>query len=107
MNRRDPVRTSHLPGGKPESVEGAAARDWQRVSSVYKVDDRLKQAYGGIQVLSVGEPFRSGLYPGWFVPYEVRMPGGRIKKHNLAVRNDNPQQRFILTYGSKQGREDF
>jgi hypothetical protein len=79
--------------------EGAAAQDWQRVAGVYKVDDRLKQAYGGIQVISVGEAFRSGLYPGWFVPYEIRMPGGRIKKHNLAVRNDNPQQRFILDGG--------
>jgi hypothetical protein len=79
--------------------EGAAAQDWQRVATVWKVDDRLKQAYGGLQVVSVGEPFRSGLYPGWFVPYEIRMPGGRIKKHNLAVRNDNPQQRFILDGG--------
>ena len=80
-------------------LEGAAAQDWQRVATVWKVDDRLKQAYGGIQVVSVGEPFRSGAYAGWFVPYEIRMPGGRIKKHNLAVRNDNPQQRFILDGG--------
>ena len=79
--------------------EGAAARDWQRVASVHKVNDEIKQDYGGIKVISVGEAFRSGLYPGWFVPYEIRMPGGRIKKHNLAVRNDNPQQRFILDGG--------
>jgi hypothetical protein len=79
--------------------EGAVAQDWQKVASVTKVDEGLKQAYGGIHVLSVGEPFRSGTYAGWFVPYEIRMPGGRIKKHNLAVRNDNPQKRFILDGG--------
>ncbi len=73
--------------------------DWQRVATVYKVNDEIKQDYGGIQVISVGEAFRSGMYAGWFVPYEIRMPGGRIKKHNLAVRNDNPQQRFILDGG--------
>lgn len=80
-------------------LEGAASQDWQRAASVTKVDDRLKRSYGGIQVLSVGEAFRSGTYPGWFVPYEIRFPKGETHKHNLAVRNDNPQKRFILDGG--------
>jgi hypothetical protein len=79
--------------------EGAANRDWQRVATVTKADDRLKQYIGGIQVVSVGEAFQSGRYPGWFVPYEIRFPGGETKKHNLAVRNDNPQKRFVLDGG--------
>jgi hypothetical protein len=79
--------------------EGAASRDWQRVSTVWKVDERFKKIYGGIQVISVGNAFRSGIYPGWFVPYEIRFPGGKTQKHNLAVRNDNPQKRFILDGG--------
>jgi hypothetical protein len=79
--------------------EGAAKRDWQRVASVTQVTEGVKQDYGGIQVVSVGEAFQSGLYRGWFVPYEIRYPGGRTKKHNLAVRNDNPQKRFILDGG--------
>jgi hypothetical protein len=79
--------------------EGAAKQDWQRVASVTQVTDGLKQDYGGIQVVSVGEAFQSGLYGGWFVPYEIHYPGGRTKKHNLAVRNDNPQKRFILDGG--------
>jgi len=80
-------------------LEGAANRDWQRVATVTKADDRLKQYIGGIQVVSVGEAFQSGRYPGWFVPYEIRFPGGETKKHNLAVRNDNPQKRFVLDGG--------
>ena len=80
-------------------LEGAASQDWQRVASVYKVGDELKRHFDGIQVLSVGEAFRSGIYPGWFVPYEIRWANGRSKKHNLAVRNDNPQQRFIVDGG--------
>jgi hypothetical protein len=79
--------------------EGAAKQDWQRVASVTQVSDEIKHDYGGIQVLSVGEPFKSGLYGGWFVPYEIRFPGGETKKHNLAVRNDNPQKRFVLDGG--------
>jgi hypothetical protein len=79
--------------------EGCANRDWQRVASVTQLSDGLKQDYGGIQVVSVGEAFQSGTYRGWFVPYEIRYPGGQTKKHNLAVRNDNPQKRFILDGG--------
>jgi hypothetical protein len=79
--------------------EGAASQDWRKVAGVTQVNDRLKQDYGGIQVVSVGEAFQSGMYRGWFVPYEIRYPGGRTKKHNLAVRNDNPRKRFILDGG--------
>ena len=80
-------------------LEGAACEDWQRVASVYRVEDKLKRYFDGIQVFSVGEAFRSGTYPGWFVPYEIRWPNGRSKRHNLAVRNDNPQHRFIVDGG--------
>jgi outer membrane lipoprotein-sorting protein len=44
----------------------------------------------GLTIVELGEPFQSGAYPGWFVPYELRDSEGRIKKHNLAVRNDYP-----------------
>jgi hypothetical protein len=33
------------------------------------VDENLKNYLGGLQVISIGEPFKSGIYPGWFVPY--------------------------------------
>lgn len=79
--------------------EGAAAGDWQKVASVYTLDDRLKKYLTGIQVISVGEPFKSGIYPGWFVPYEIVMSDGHNKQHKLAVRNDNPQKRFIIDGG--------
>jgi outer membrane lipoprotein-sorting protein len=48
-----------------------------------------------LQVISLGEPFQSGLYPGWFVPYEITI-NGEGKKHNLAVRNDNPTHRWVF-----------
>ena len=51
-----------------------------------------------LEVVSLGEPFRSGLFPGWFVPYEIRI-NGQTKKHNLAVRNDNPARRWVFDGG--------
>jgi hypothetical protein len=53
----------------------------------------------GLKVISIGEPFKKGDYPGWFVPYEVRLKDGRVEKNNLSVRNDNPLQRWIVDGG--------
>lgn len=77
-------------------LEGMAAQDWDRVASVRNsgISQKLKDYGGGLTVISIGEPFQSGLYKGWFVPYEVRLRNGVVKKWNLAVRNDNPAKRF-------------
>jgi len=63
------------------------------------VDQRLKDYLGGIEIISVGDPFKSGRYPGWFVPYQIKFKNGSIKKMNLAVRNDNPAKRYVVDGG--------
>lgn len=53
-------------------------------------------------VVSIGEPFRTGLYPGVYVPYEVRARQGdaaRTVKYNLALRDDNLQHRWVFDGG--------
>ncbi|MCL4852844.1 MAG: hypothetical protein KJZ78_15900 [Bryobacteraceae bacterium] len=83
-------------------LEGMAREDWDLVLTVMtqsSVDPKLKQYAGGLQVIYIGEPFRSGRYPGWFVPYEARLRNGKLLKHALAVRNDNPSKRFHFDGG--------
>ncbi|MGA1979214.1 MAG: hypothetical protein ABSG99_01430 [Sedimentisphaerales bacterium] len=63
------------------------------------VDKELKGYLGGLEIISIGEPFKSGLYPGWFVPYEIKLKSGEIKKWNLAIRNDNPAKRWVVDGG--------
>jgi hypothetical protein len=67
--------------------------------SASSVDERLKEYLGGLEIISIGEPFKSGLYPGWFVPYEIKFKNGGTKKMNLAVRNDNPAKRWVVDGG--------
>jgi outer membrane lipoprotein-sorting protein len=67
--------------------------------SASAVDQRLKDYLGGIEIISIGEPFKSGRYAGWFVPYEIRFKNGQTKKMNLAVRNDNPANRYVVDGG--------
>jgi outer membrane lipoprotein-sorting protein len=75
--------------------------DWDEakkfLSSV--VSKRMKDFLGGLEIVRIGEPFQSKSYPGWFVPYEIKMKGGHVRKHNLALRKDNPAKRFIVDGG--------
>jgi len=82
--------------------DALARESWDsvlQVTSETRVPPVVKQVYGGLQVISIGEPFQSGLYPGYFVPYQVRLRNGSTKTFKLAVRNDNPAHRWIIDGG--------
>ncbi|MFH1614185.1 MAG: zf-HC2 domain-containing protein [Planctomycetota bacterium] len=79
-----------------------AQEDWDEFLKFWTmsgVDQRIKAYLGGLEIISLGEPFKSGLYPGWFVPYEIKLKDGTVKKHNLAVRNDNLANRYVVDGG--------
>jgi anti-sigma factor ChrR (cupin superfamily) len=76
--------------------------DWGEVikfECVSRIDERLKRYLGGLTVLKFGEPFRSGQYPGFFIPYEIRLRDGTTKAWSLAMRNDNAARRYIVDGG--------
>jgi len=82
--------------------EACSQEDWNeflKFWSMSAVREDIKQYYGRLQIISIGEPFKSGQYPGWFVPYEIKLKSGKIKKWNLAVRNDNPAKRWVVDGG--------
>jgi hypothetical protein len=81
--------------------EACSKENWDEVQkfSPMPVDERLKEYLGGLQVISLGEPFQSKGYAGWFVPYEIKFKDGEVHKHNLAVRNDNPTKRYMFDGG--------
>jgi len=61
--------------------------------------EQLKSFYGGLEMISIGEPFKSGLYPGEFVPYKVKLRSGKVLESNLAIRNDNPSKTWEVDGG--------
>lgn len=103
------VSTAEMPSNRalpqsPKEVarmffEGLASRNGDMLLTVYPASAPPKWAagWGGGQLLSLGEPFRSG--PGWLVPYEYQFPSGHVKKFRLAVRNDNPEARWTVDGG--------
>lgn len=70
---------------------------WTLFNAVTKKVVAMK--YGGLTILKIGEPFKSGLYPGEFIPYEVKLKDGTIKSYKLALRNDNPNKVWMVDGG--------
>jgi outer membrane lipoprotein-sorting protein len=59
----------------------------------------IASRYAGLQVIEIGEPFKSGLYPGEFVPFEFKDRDGITHKWKLALRNDNPHKVWMVDGG--------
>jgi len=79
-----------------------ANEDWDELLKFLgqtEVAQRFKDYLGGLEIISIDEPFQSANYAGWFIPYEIKLKSGHIKKHNLALRKDNPARRFQLDGG--------
>ncbi len=82
--------------------QACANEDWDELlkfMSDSEVRQKTKDYYGGLEIISIGEPFNTDDYHGWFVPYEVRLKSGKIKKWNLAVSNRNLVQRYMCDGG--------
>jgi hypothetical protein len=51
-----------------------------------------------VEIFYIGQPFRTGAYAGVYVPYKVRF-GDEVREHNLALRNDNAEGRWVFDGG--------
>jgi hypothetical protein len=74
--------------------EACGKKDWDAMGRLWPipVDERIKNILGGLHLVSLGEPYRSKDYAGWYIPYEIKLTMMRT----LSVRNDNPAKRCIL-----------
>jgi hypothetical protein len=84
--------------------KACAEENWEEVlkfRTASRIDERLKAYLGGLEIISISEPFQSKGYSrkGWIVPYEIRLKSGDVKKHNLAIRKDNDANRFVVDGG--------
>ncbi len=81
-----------------------ANEDWDEVLKFLgrtAVSQSFKDHLGGLEIIEIGEPFQSPGYTskGWLIPYKIRFKSGDIQEHNLALRRDNPANRFELDGG--------
>jgi hypothetical protein len=62
-------------------------------------NDKIKNYMGGLEIVSLGTPYKEAPYPGVFVPYEIRFQNGETKQFRLAVRQDRPGQPWYFDGG--------
>jgi outer membrane lipoprotein-sorting protein len=77
--------------------EACAKEDWNeclKFEAKSSVDERTKKYLGGLEIINIGEPFKSGGYGGWFVPYEIKFKPNEI---NIRLSNANSAGRFVIT----------
>jgi outer membrane lipoprotein-sorting protein len=81
--------------------EAFARRDWDEAAKFWPmpIQDSFKDYLGGVEIISMGKPFRSMIGPQSYIPYEIRLSNGEVKKHNLALRNDNAAGRWMVDGG--------
>jgi hypothetical protein len=85
--------------------EACAQRDWSEAEKFWyqrPMSARVKSHLGGLKIVHLGEPFQSAisLVTGdWFVPYEIKFPGGRVNSWNLALRKNPSVKRYIVDGG--------
>jgi len=104
-----------------------AAEDWNAVGKFWQgtLDDKIKNYLGGMKVVSLGKPFRARISiaalvelqpnvrsqlkgmgnqkdfqgPQVYVPYEIRLKDGTVKKWQLSIRCDNPEKKWYFDGG--------
>ena len=82
-------------------LEACAREDWNEAGKFMSpITEGVKQAYGGLEIISLGESFTSKSYGGRFVPYEIKL---QPQEFNMRVSNANPAKRCVVTgmYDSK------
>ena len=122
-------QTGTTPAEVAQTFFGALARgDWAEAAKYCPPGDNVegfKKFYAGMEVISLGKPFKARisiaalleLQPGLrsqfkgmgnqkdfqgpqvYVPYEIRLKDGTVKKWQLAIRCDNPEHRWYFDGG--------
>ena len=80
--------------------EACSRNDWDEAGKFMSpITPIIKQYLGGLEIVSLGDAFTSKTYRGCYVPYEIKLNNGYVKKWNLAVRKDNPAGRWQVDGG--------
>jgi len=76
--------------------------DWDEFATLCpnlrpKWGKKQKTFMGGLEIVHIGEPFKTDDSSKWYVPYEIKskLEFGRIRKNTLRIRYDEATQKYI------------
>ena len=84
-------------------LEACGREDWTEAGKFFNpLTESTKQSLGGLQVISVGTHFTSAISlinGAQFVPYEIKLKNGEVKKWNLSLKRDRRTHRWFVDGG--------
>jgi outer membrane lipoprotein-sorting protein len=82
-------------------LEACSKENWGEAENFYSdaAYKIMRTELGGLQKISIGEPYQEKNYPGWLVPYEIKLKKGEVQKSKLRLNNDNPGKRYVVEGG--------
>ena len=82
--------------------QACSDENWEEFSNLWpglKINQMHKTILGGLEIINIGEPFKTDDSATWYVPYEIKLKLGEVRKRNLRVRYDEATKRFIPVGG--------
>jgi hypothetical protein len=82
--------------------EACSRGDWTEASKFCggsPITASTKEYLGGLELRSLGKTFSSAGTTSVFVPYEIKLKDGSVKKWNLAVRRDEGTRMWYVDGG--------
>jgi hypothetical protein len=82
--------------------QACSEEDWDEFSNLWpglKINQMQKTILGGLEIIHIGEPFKTDDSAMWYVPYQIKLKLGEVKKRNLRVRYDETTKRFVACGG--------
>jgi len=69
--------------------QACSDEDWDEFSNLWpglKINQMQKTILGGLEIIHIGEPFKTDDSAMWYVPYQIKLKLGEVRKRNLRVR---------------------
>jgi RNA polymerase sigma factor (sigma-70 family) len=117
LSSNEDAQYAKLTGTTPEQAvkaffEACSQEDWTEAAKFWQpstrypgpLGDKFQSYFRGMQVVTLGKPFwgwfsARGKYGGVWVPYEIRLKNGEVRKGQLQIRCDNPDKRWFVEGG--------
>ncbi len=84
-------------------LEACGREDWTEAAKFFDpLTTSYKENLGGLQVISIGTHFTSALSlisGAQFVPYEIKLKNGEVRKFNLSLKRDGQTKRWFVDGG--------
>jgi hypothetical protein len=83
-------------------LEACGREDWEEAAKFDAPTIALKEKLAGVQIIKIGTSFRSAISiinGARFVPYEIKLRDGSVRKWNLALKRDRGTDRWFVDGG--------